>query len=98
MKTTLCSASSIAMLAVTLVPGAGRADEPKLKAKPAKAEPKVVKQGAAKPVQGPAAGRARIASRLKLKVDELVRGCQLIDEQQKKNDAHRAERHEAVLR
>jgi|GEM_PF-5024885 len=78
------------MLAVTLVPGAGRADEPKLKAKPAvvakpaKAEPKVVKQGAAKPVQGPAAGRARIASQLKLKVDELVRGCQLIDEQQKK--------------
>ena len=31
-----------------------------------------------------AAGRARIASQLKLKIDELVRVCQLSDEQQKK--------------
>ena len=54
-------ASAFAMLVAVLTLGPGRADEPKLKAKPAvavtpaKAEPKAVKQDEAKPAQGPAA-------------------------------------------
>ena len=63
MKTSLSRvlASALAMLVAVLTLGSGRADEPKLKAKPAvvatpaKAEPKAVKQGEAKPAQGPAA-------------------------------------------
>lgn len=63
MKTSLSRvlASAFAMLVAVLTLGPGRADEPKFKAKPAvaatpaKAEPKAVKQEAAKPAQGPAA-------------------------------------------